>query len=64
MLTPISSKTTFIAYVSETKPSKLMDDDKNFTTVFHERGLGIKEYFLVVGRVVLENNVYTKFVFS
>lgn len=52
-------KTTFIPYGSDTKPSKLAHDDEKFTGWLKEKGLEIKEYFLVVGRFVPENNFET-----
>lgn len=52
-------KTTFIAYGSETTPSKLLDDDKTYTDWLKDKGLKSKEYYLVVGRFVPENNFKT-----
>lgn len=52
-------KTTFIAYGSETSASKLADDDKTYTDWLNEKGLKAKEYYLVVGRFVPENNYET-----
>lgn len=49
-------KTTFIAYGAETRKSKLADDAPEFETWLKEKGLRRKEYYLVVGRFVPENN--------
>ena len=49
-------KTTYIAYGSETKASKLKDDDEMFLNWLKEKKLVSKEYYLVVGRFVPENN--------
>lgn len=49
-------KTTFIAYGAETKKSKLADDDSKLLDWYKEKGLKKKEYYLVVGRFVPENN--------
>ena len=54
-----SPKTTFIAYGSETKPSTLSDDNKAYVDWLNEKGLSPKEYYLVVGRFVPENNYET-----
>ena len=51
--------TTFIAYGSETEGSSLRDDDAGFTGWLSEKGLKAKEYYLVVGRFVPENNYFT-----
>ena len=52
-------RTTFIAYGAETRKSKLKDDDKQLLTWYKEKGLKRKEYYLVVGRFVPENNYET-----
>lgn len=52
-------KTVFIAYGSDTKPSVLADDDEQFTDWMKSNGLTPKEYYLVVGRFVPENNYET-----
>lgn len=52
-------KTTFIAYGSETRASKLADDDEKFTDWLQEKNLKANEYYLVVGRFVPENNYET-----
>lgn len=51
-----SPKTVFIAYGAETRNSILADDDESFTNWLAEKGLQSKEYYLVVGRFVPENN--------
>lgn len=52
-------ETTFIAYGAETRKSKLSDDDKEFLEWYKSKGLSPKEYYLVVGRFVPENNYET-----
>lgn len=52
-------KTTFIAYGAETRKSTLSDDDETLTSWYVEKGLKPKEYYLVVGRFVPENNYET-----
>lgn len=51
--------TTFIAYGAETRKSKLTDDDKRLISWYEDKGLKAKEYYLVVGRFVPENNYET-----
>ena len=51
--------TTFIAYGAETRQSSLADDDEKLTSWYQEKGLVPKEYYLVVGRFVPENNYET-----
>ena len=51
--------TEFIAYGSETEPSPLADTDPVFTDWLSGHGLRKKEYYLVVGRFVPENNFET-----
>lgn len=51
--------TTFIAYGAETRKSKLADDDEKLTAWYQEKGLTVKNYYLVVGRFVPENNYET-----
>lgn len=51
--------TTFIAYGSETSKSKLTDDNRQYTDWLTEKKLKSKEYYLVVGRFVPENNYET-----
>lgn len=48
--------TTFIAYGSETRLSILKDDDKKYVNWLKEKNLRDKEFYLVVGRFVPENN--------
>lgn len=52
-------ETTFIAYGAETRKSKLADDDPKLLDWYQQKGLKIKEYYLVVGRFVPENNFET-----
>lgn len=52
-------KTTFIAYGAETRKSKLADGDKRLLEWYKEKGLSAKNYYLVVGRFVPENNYET-----
>lgn len=54
-----SPKTTFIAYGAETRKSKLADDEPQLLDWYKEKGLKSKEYYLVVGRFVPENNYET-----
>lgn len=54
-----SPNTTFIAYGSETSASKIANDDKKYTDWLAEKNLKSKEYYLVVGRFVPENNYET-----
>lgn len=54
-----SPKTTFIAYGAETRRSQLKDDDEKLLSWYKEKGLSKKEYYLVVGRFVPENNYET-----
>lgn len=52
-------KTTFIAYGAETRKSNLKDDDEQLLEWYKQKGLAKKEYYLVVGRFVPENNYET-----
>ena len=52
-------KTTFIAYGSETKQSKLEDQDKKWISWCREKQVKPGKYYLVVGRFVPENNYET-----
>lgn len=52
-------KTEFIAYGSEIEPSPLADDAPSFTEWLDKHGLTKKNYYLVVGRFVPENNFET-----
>lgn len=48
--------TTYIAYGAETRKSKLADDDELLLDWYKKHGLSTKNYYLVVGRFVPENN--------
>lgn len=52
-------KTTFIAYGADNRRSSLADDDPKLVNWYQEKGLTAKEYYLVVGRFVPENNYET-----
>lgn len=52
-------RTTFIAYGAETRKSKLADDDPTLVSWYKEKGVSPKNYYLVVGRFVPENNYET-----
>ena len=52
-------KTTFISYGAETRKSTLADDDETLLKWYEEKGLSAKNYYLVVGRFVPENNYET-----
>lgn len=54
-----SPKTTFIAYGADTSKSTLKDDDEKLLNWYKEKGVQAKEYYLVVGRFVPENNYET-----
>lgn len=54
-----SPEATYIAYGADTEPSKLVDDDPTFLNWLTEKHLKPKEYYLVVGRFVPENNYET-----
>lgn len=51
--------TTFIAYGAEMERSTLADDAENYVNWCKEKGVTPKEYYLVVGRFVPENNYET-----
>lgn len=51
--------TTFIAYGAETRKSILANDDAKLAAWYAEKGLSAKQYYLVVGRFVPENNYET-----
>lgn len=51
--------TTFIAYGAETRKSRLQDDDEKLLAWYREKDLAPKQYYLVVGRFVPENNYET-----
>ena len=52
-------KSTFISYGAETRKSTLPDDDEKLLSWYREKGLSAKDYYLVVGRFVPENNYET-----
>lgn len=52
-------KTTFIAYGAETRKSRLADDDEKLLNWYKEKKISAKNYYLVVGRFVPENNYET-----
>lgn len=52
-------KTTFIAYGAETRKSMLKNDDQQLNEWYQSKGLKPKQYYLVVGRFVPENNYET-----
>lgn len=54
-----SPGTTYIAYGAETRRSVLADDDLKLRAWYEKHGLSSKEYYLVVGRFVPENNYET-----
>lgn len=51
--------TVFIAYGAETRKSSLKDNDKSLLDWYKDKKLKAKEYYLVVGRFVPENNYET-----
>lgn len=51
--------TTYIAYGADVGKSGMADDDPRFTAWLKEKGLERKQYYLVVGRFVPENNYET-----
>lgn len=51
--------TTFIAYGAETRESTLKDNDSKLLDWYKDKGLSPKNYYLVVGRFVPENNYET-----
>ena len=52
-------KTTFIAYGADMEKSKLSDNDPKLINWYKEKDVKVKEYYLVVGRFVPENNYET-----
>lgn len=48
--------TTYISYGAETRKSILSDNDEKLLNWYKEKGLSAKNYYLVVGRFVPENN--------
>ena len=51
--------TTFIAYGADTSKSILKDNDEKLVSWYQDKGVKEKEYYLVVGRFVPENNYET-----
>ncbi len=51
--------TTYISYGAETRHSKLSDNDPTLTDWYATHGLKARQYYLVVGRFVPENNYET-----
>jgi len=51
--------TTFISYGAEPRRSHLADDDEKLLNWYREKNLTAKNYYLVVGRFVPENNYET-----
>lgn len=49
-------KTTFIAYGADAKKSTMLDEDSILLDWYKEKKVSEKEYYLVVGRFVPENN--------
>ena len=54
-----SPNTTYIAYGSDLTLSTLKNDDSKLVDWYTEKGLANKDYYLVVGRFVPENNYET-----
>ncbi|AGM99010.1 beta 1-4 rhamnosyltransferase Cps2T [Streptococcus iniae] len=54
-----SAKTTFIAYGTETGKSQLAFEDESVRNYFYQNKLSEKDYYLVLGRFVPENNYET-----
>lgn len=54
-----SPDTVYIAYGAEVRKSKLSDDSEQLLNWYKEKGLSPKNYYLVVGRFVPENNYET-----
>lgn len=54
-----SPKTTFVAYGADTSKSTLGDNDEKLINWYKEKDVQAKEYYLVVGRFVPENNYET-----
>lgn len=52
-------KTTFIAYGADIEKSTISDDNQLLLQWYKEKGIKKKEYYLVVGRFVPENNYET-----
>lgn len=51
--------TTYISYGAETRSSHLSDDDEKLLSWYKKHNLSAKDYYLVVGRFVPENNYET-----
>lgn len=51
--------TTYIAYGADVRPSILSDDNEKYTSWMDKFSLKSKEYYLIVGRFVPENNYET-----
>lgn len=51
-----SPKTTYISYGADVTPSLLSDDDDSVVEWFKEKNIDFKNYYLIVGRFVPENN--------
>lgn len=51
--------TIYISYGAETRKSKLLDNDQKWVQWYTQKQLKPKEYYLVVGRFVPENNYET-----
>ena len=54
-----SPRTVYIAYGADITPSSLEEDDASFSSWLKKFGLKNKEYYLIVGRFVPENNYET-----
>lgn len=52
-------KTTFIAYGADVKSSDLSDENSKIVNWYKEKDINKKEYYLIVGRFVPENNYET-----
>ena len=52
-------RTTYLSYGCDSTPSSLSDDSEQFLGWLKEKGLSAGGYYLVVGRLVPENNVET-----
>lgn len=52
-------KTKYIAYGAETRRSQMATDDTKLLNWYRQRELNVKDYYLVVGRFVPENNFET-----
>jgi len=52
-------RTTYIAYGADIEKSVMKDDDPAFVDWLNHKGVTIGEYYLVVGRLVPENNYET-----